>query len=102
MVHLDADEGRACSGAVAAVDPELQDAEHDSDHEASPHAGHGVHGLDWQLAKQRQLEVLQQVVEEDTHSWGLLPGLQGAAAKPVLDWWPHLWSQIQQSQHCWG
>ena len=59
MVHLNADEGRAGSGAVARVDAELQDAEHEASHEARPHAGQGVHGLDRQLAEEGQHEVLQ-------------------------------------------
>lgn len=84
MVHLDADEGGGGLGAVAAVDAELQHAEHEARHEAGPQPLHGVHGLHRQLAKQAQHEVLQQVVLEHTHRGGLLPGLQGAAPKLVL------------------
>ena len=51
VVHLNADEWRAGSGTVAAVDPELQDAEHEAGHEASTHASDRVLRLDRQLAE---------------------------------------------------
>lgn len=95
VVHLNADEGRAGSGAVARVDAELQDAEHEASHEARPHAGQCVHGLDRQLAEEGQHEVLQKVVAEDAHPWGLLPRLKGPTPKLVLHWWPHLLSHAQ-------
>ena len=90
MVHLNADEGRGGLSAVAAIDPELQHAEHEAGHEAGPQACHGVHGLDWQLAEQRQHEVLQQVVLEDADWRWLLAGLQGAAPELVLHGGAHL------------
>ncbi len=52
VVHLNTDEGRAGCGAVAAVDPKLQDAEHEAGHEASTHASNGVLRLDRQLAEE--------------------------------------------------
>ena len=90
MVHLNADEGRGGLGAVAAVDPELQHAEHEAGHEAGPEARHGVHGLDWQLAEEGQHEVLQQVVLEEADRRWLLARLQGAAPKLMLHGGPDL------------
>ncbi len=52
VVHLNTDEGRTSCGAVAAVDPELQDAEHEASHEAGTHASDCVLGLDRQLAEE--------------------------------------------------
>ncbi len=52
VVHLNTDEWRAGSGAVAAVDPELQDAEHEAGHEAGTHASNCVLRLDRQLAEE--------------------------------------------------
>ncbi len=52
VVHLNTDEWRTGSGAVAAVDPELQDAEHEPGHEAGTHASDCVLRLDWQLAEE--------------------------------------------------
>lgn len=52
VVHLNTDEWRAGCGAVAAVDPELQDAEHEAGHEAGTHASNGVLRLDRQLAEE--------------------------------------------------
>ena len=90
MVHLNADEGRAGLRAVAPVDTELQDAEHEAGHEGGPQARHGVHGLHRQLAEEGQHEVLQQVVLEEADGGGLLPGLQGAAPELVLHGWAYL------------
>ncbi|KAA6423765.1 MAG: hypothetical protein FRX49_06336 [Trebouxia sp. A1-2] len=45
-------QSRAGCGAVAAVDPELQDAEHEAGHEAGTHASNGVLRLDRQLAEE--------------------------------------------------
>ena len=84
MVHLNADERRGGLGAVPAVDPELQHAEHEAGHEAGPQARHGVHGLDWQLAEEGQHEVLQQVVLENADRCWLLARLQGPTPKLVL------------------
>ena len=98
VVHLDADEGGGGLGAVAAVDSELQHAEHEARHEAGPQPRHGVHGLHRQLAEERQHEVLQQMVLEDTDGGRLLPGLQGAAAELVL----HGWAGLQGAAGCVG
>jgi len=46
--------------------------------------------------------VLEQVVAEDADPGSLLPGLQGAAPKPVLHWWPHLLMTHQHGQFGYG
>mmetsp|Transcript_29223 Transcript_29223/g.64663 ORF Transcript_29223/g.64663 Transcript_29223/m.64663 type:complete len:468 (-) Transcript_29223:248-1651(-) len=94
-VQLNAEEG-GVGVHVPAVDPELEDGEHDADHEQLAQVGHAGHGLDRQLAEKREHEVLQQGVAEHLDLCRPLAWRQGPVPMLVHHRRPHVMALLQR------